>query len=91
MRKSFHRCIALPIPVVVALTDCETIEANPKTVYGAMGGATVGGLIAGAAHAKAAAVAVSVRLAGILVGMRNSDCGIGVERRIPRPGNQAPR
>jgi hypothetical protein len=56
---------------MVAVTGCVTIEANPKTAIGAVGGATLGGLIAGAAHANAVAIAASVSRRPSVV--RNTD------------------
>jgi surface antigen len=43
------------------------MEANPKTTIGAVGGGTLGGLIAAAAGGNPAAIAASV-IGGILVG-----------------------
>ncbi len=53
--------------VVLLLTGCATIEQNPKTTIGAVGGGTLGGLIAAAAHGSPAAIAASV-VGGMLVG-----------------------
>jgi surface antigen len=53
--------------VVVLTTGCATIEANPKTTIGAVGGGALGGLIAGAAGANPAAIAAAT-IGGILVG-----------------------
>jgi len=65
MRKSL-RCIALATFVLVTATGCETMQANPKTTNGAVGGAAVGGLIAAAAHGSPAAIAASVIGGGLL-------------------------
>jgi surface antigen len=67
MRGRVLKGIALGVLVVVVFTGCSTIEANPKTTIGAVGGGALGGLIAGAAGANPAAIAASV-IGGILVG-----------------------
>jgi surface antigen len=59
--------VAVATLVVVLATGCATIEANPKTTIGAVGGGTVGGLIAAAAGGNPAAIAASV-IGGILIG-----------------------
>ncbi len=53
--------------IVLLLTGCATIEAHPKTTVGAVGGGTLGGLIAAAAGGSPAAIAASM-VGGILVG-----------------------
>ncbi len=60
------RALALAAAVAVA-AGCATVEQNPKTAIGALGGAAVGGLIAGAAGGNPAAVAASV-IGGALIG-----------------------
>ncbi len=72
MRISFLRCIALATLVMVTVTGCETMQANPKTAIGATGGALVGGLIAAAAHGNPAAIAASVIGGGLLGGLVGS-------------------
>ncbi|HSD50818.1 MAG TPA: RT0821/Lpp0805 family surface protein [Candidatus Methylomirabilis sp.] len=67
MRGRILKGVAVGTLVVVALTGCSTIEANPKTTIGAVGGGTLGGLIAAAAGGSPAAIAASV-IGGILVG-----------------------
>ena len=67
MRGRVLKGIALGMLVVVLFTGCSTIEANPKTTIGAVGGGTLGGLIAAAAGGSGAAIAASV-IGGILVG-----------------------
>ncbi len=67
MRGGVLKGVALVTLVVVVLTGCTTIEANPKTTIGAVGGGTLGGLIAAAAGGNPAAIAASV-IGGILVG-----------------------
>ncbi len=67
MRRTSLKCIAITLLVATLGTGCATIEANPKTTIGAVGGATLGGLIAGAAGANPAAIAASV-IGGMLVG-----------------------
>jgi len=63
---------ALKATAVVALAawlfaGCETVQQNPKTAIGGLGGATVGGLIAAAAGGGGAAIAASV-IGGALIG-----------------------
>ncbi len=67
MRRTSLKCIAITLLVATLGTGCAAIEANPKTTIGAVGGATLGGLIAGAAGANPAAIAASV-IGGMLVG-----------------------
>ncbi len=69
MRRSVLKGVALLTLVGVGLTGCATMEANPKTSIGALGGATVGGLIAAAAHGSPAAIAASVIGGGLLGGV----------------------
>ena len=69
MRKSFLSRIALVTLLMLTATGCETMEANPKTTIGAVGGAAVGGLIAAAAHGSPAAIAASVIGGGLLGGL----------------------
>ena len=52
---------------VVQLTGCAQMQGAPKTTVGALGGATVGGLIAAAAGGNSSAIAASV-IGGVLVG-----------------------
>ena len=67
MRRGILRGVALALLVAILTTGCATMEANPKTTIGAVGGGTVGGLIAAAAGGNPAAIAASV-IGGILVG-----------------------
>ena len=67
MHKSILRAVGLCTVLVVVLPGCAEISGNPKTTIGAVGGAAVGGLIAGAAHGSPAAIAASV-IGGALVG-----------------------
>lgn len=67
MRKSILKGCAVVTLIAILGTGCATIEANPKTTIGAVGGGTVGGLIAAAAGGNPAAIAASV-IGGILVG-----------------------
>ncbi len=67
MRGGVLKGVALVTLVLFVLTGCSTIEANPKTTIGAVGGGTLGGLIAAAAGGSGAAIAASV-IGGILVG-----------------------
>jgi surface antigen len=61
------RAIAIVMLLVVGLGGCATIEDNPKTAIGGLGGAAAGGLIAGLAGASPAWIAASV-IGGALVG-----------------------
>lgn len=67
MRGAVLKGVALVTLVVVLLTGCATMEANPKTTVGAVGGGALGGLIAAAAGGSGAAIAASV-IGGMLVG-----------------------
>ncbi len=67
MRRSVLKCVAILTLILVVTTGCATMQDNPKTTIGAMGGATVGGLIAAAAGGNPAAIAASV-IGGMLVG-----------------------
>ncbi len=53
--------------VIILTTGCATVESNPKTTIGAVGGGVLGGLIAGAAGGNAATIAAST-VGGILLG-----------------------
>ena len=61
------RALAVATVALVALTSCASIEDNPKTAIGGLGGATVGGLIAAAAGGGGAAIAAGV-IGGALIG-----------------------
>jgi surface antigen len=67
MPKSLVECVAILMLVVVAATGCASIESNPKTAIGGLGGATFGGLIAAAAGGGGAAIAGAV-IGGALLG-----------------------
>ncbi len=67
MRKQMLKGGALIALVAILSTGCATIESNPKTTIGAVGGGALGGLIAGAAGGNPAAIAASV-IGGMLVG-----------------------
>jgi surface antigen len=67
MRGTVLKGVALVALVAILTTGCATMEANPKTTIGAVGGGTVGGLIAAAAGGSPAVIAASV-IGGILVG-----------------------
>jgi surface antigen len=51
------------------MTGCAETQGAPKTTVGALGGATVGGLIAAAAHGSPAAIAASVIGGGLVGGL----------------------
>ncbi len=67
MRDRVRKVVAVSALVGLLTTGCATMEANPKTTIGAVGGGTLGGLIAAAAGGNPAAIAASV-IGGILVG-----------------------
>lgn len=67
MRNVLLKGVALVALVAMLTTGCATMEANPKTTIGAVGGGTLGGLIAAAAGGSPAVIAASV-VGGILVG-----------------------
>src|SRR5262245_21728549 len=67
MPRPLIECVAVLLVVVIALTGCTTIEQNPKTAIGGLGGAAVGGLIAAAAGGGGAAFAGAV-IGGALIG-----------------------
>ncbi len=67
MRRAVLKGVALVTLVVVLLTGCATMESNPKTTIGAVGGGALGGLIAAAAGGSGAAIGASV-IGGMLVG-----------------------
>jgi len=47
MRRGILRMCAVVTLVAIVGTGCETMQANPKTTIGAVGGGALGGLIAG--------------------------------------------
>jgi len=67
MQGRVSKGVAVVALVAVLTTGCASIEANPKTTIGAVGGGALGGLIAGAAGANPAAIAAAT-IGGILVG-----------------------
>jgi surface antigen len=67
MRGGVLKGVAVAVLVALMTTGCATMEANPKTTIGAVGGGTVGGLIAAAAGGNPAAIAASV-IGGMLIG-----------------------
>jgi surface antigen len=67
MRRGMQRGVALVALVLMLTTGCATMQDNPKTTIGAVGGGTVGGLIAAAAGGNPAAIAASV-IGGMLIG-----------------------
>jgi surface antigen len=68
MRGRALRWVVLASFVALMTAGCATMEANPKTTIGAMGGGALGGLIAAAAGGSPAASAVGGILVGGLVG-----------------------
>ncbi len=67
MRGTLLKGVALVVFVAILATGCATMEENPKTTVGAIGGGALGGLIAAAAGGNAAVIAASA-VGGILVG-----------------------
>ncbi len=67
MKGRVFKGVALAAFVAILTTGCATMESNPKTTVGAVGGGALGGLIAGAAGGNAATIAAST-VGGILVG-----------------------
>jgi surface antigen len=67
MRGTLMKGVAVVALFAILTTGCATIEANPKTTIGAVGGGALGGLIAGAAGANPAAIAAAT-IGGVLVG-----------------------
>ncbi len=67
MKGTVLKGIVLVALIAILTTGCATIEQNPKTTIGAVGGGTLGGLIAAAAGGSGAAIAASA-IGGILVG-----------------------
>ncbi len=67
MPRPVIQCVAVLLLIVVATTGCATIEDNPKTAIGGLGGAAFGGLIAAAAGGGGAAIAGAV-IGGALLG-----------------------
>jgi len=66
MPRSIVRVGAI-VMLVVAFTGCASIESNPKTSIGSLGGAAFGGLIAAAAGGGGTAIAGAV-IGGALLG-----------------------
>lgn len=67
MTRSVVRCAAVVMLAVIAVTGCTTVESNPKTTIGALGGGAFGGLIAAAAGGGGVAIAGAV-IGGALLG-----------------------
>jgi surface antigen len=61
------RSATVALLAVAMLASCATVQDNPKTAVGGLGGATVGGLIAAAAGGGGAAIAAGV-IGGALLG-----------------------
>jgi surface antigen len=47
------KCVGVVMLLVIATTGCATLESNPKTSIGSLGGAAFGGLMAAEAQQKA--------------------------------------
>src|SRR5206468_7417746 len=67
MSRPLIECVAVLLLVVIASSGCSTVEQNPKTAIGGLGGAAFGGLIAAAAGGGGAAIAGAV-IGGALLG-----------------------
>ena len=67
MPRTMIRVAAVVMLVVIAFTGCASMEANPKTTVGALGGGAFGGLIAAAAGGGGVAIAGAV-IGGALLG-----------------------
>jgi surface antigen len=67
MQGTLLKGVVLVAFVAILMTGCATIESNPKTTIGAVGGGLLGGLIAGAAGGNTATIAAST-VGGILLG-----------------------
>ncbi len=67
MQGTMLKGIGIVALIAVLTTGCATMQENPKTTIGAVGGGALGGLIAGAAGASGAGIAASV-IGGMLVG-----------------------
>ena len=67
MPRSVVQCVALVLLIAIATTGCSTVQENPKTAIGGLGGAAFGGLIAAAAGGGGPAIAGAV-IGGALLG-----------------------
>src|SRR5262247_4232796 len=67
MSRSLRQMTVVILLLVVGATGCETMQENPKTAIGGLGGAAFGGLIAAAAGGGGAAIAGAV-IGGALLG-----------------------
>jgi surface antigen len=67
MSRMVIRVAAVVMLVVIGCTGCASMESNPKTTVGALGGGAFGGLIAAAAGGGGAAIAGAV-IGGALLG-----------------------
>jgi surface antigen len=67
MRGAVLKGVILIALAAILTTGCATVQSNPKTTIGAVGGGALGGLIAGAAGGNPATIAAST-IGGILLG-----------------------
>ena len=67
MRSGIVKVMATVVLASILAMSCATMEQNPKTTVGAIGGGALGGLIAAAAGGNAAAIAASA-VGGMLLG-----------------------
>jgi len=67
MQRPGIKVLAIAMLLLVPLAGCQSIQDNPKTSIGGLGGAATGGLIAAAAGGGGAAIAAGV-IGGALLG-----------------------
>ena len=67
MQRTVLKGVAFVVSIAILTTGCATIQENPKTTVGALGGGTFGGLVAAAAGASPAGIAAGA-IGGMLVG-----------------------
>ena len=67
MSRPMAQMTAMIMLLIVGATGCESVQNNPKTAIGGLGGAAFGGLIAAAAGGGGAAIAGAV-IGGALLG-----------------------
>ncbi len=67
MQKRLLKGFVAALLIGILATSCATMEENPKTTIGALGGGALGGLIAAAAGGSPAAIAASA-VGGMLLG-----------------------
>ena len=68
-RGAVARAIAVVLVLAVGAAGCASIEDNPKTAIGGLGGAAAGGLLAAAVGGGGAGIAAGVILGGLAGGL----------------------